>query len=244
MPHFLLVKLKSSGVIALRYLPQSKMRLSFKYPPPSSLLGALAFPLLYGDRVETVYNDGKPRSRLEEVKRFFRWIAVNVAAEPRIYGSLLRINRYYRGKVEYAVTSLPITVLYGDVGGETICAVFVFRDDAVQTSSFTFMDFERAAWGIVRLGSRESAVFVEDVVSGMSNIREQSEAVTRYSFILKEGRAVKGGFSIQHVVDWRVEASDYGFEAPRLAMAYPSGSVTVEGSLKVMEIQGEEVIVE
>lgn len=244
MPHFLLVKLKPSGVIALRSLPQSKMRISFKYPPPSSLLGALAFPLLYGDRVETVYEGKKPKSRLEEIKKFFRWIAVNVVAQPRAYGSLLRINRYYRGKVESAVTSLPVTLLYGDVGDESIHAVYVFRDDAVQGSSFTFRDFERAAWGIVRLGSRESAVFAEDVVLGAGDIVERSKAATRYSFMLREGRVVGGSFSVQHVVDWRAEASDYGFAAPRLAMAYPRETVTVEGSLKVIVVQGEEVIVE
>ncbi|AGT34163.1 hypothetical protein OCC_13320 [Thermococcus litoralis DSM 5473] len=61
MPLFLKVQLRPTGIIALRALPQSKMRTALRYVPPTTLIGAIAYPLLHisGDRGETTYEKKK-----------------------------------------------------------------------------------------------------------------------------------------------------------------------------------------
>lgn len=241
MTFFLKVTMRPTGVIALRALPQSKMRTALRYVPPTTLVGAIAYPLLHiaGSRAETVYDKKKFKSAAEEVLSLFDWVTVKTTGKPRLYGALLKINTVYRGKVQSAVTSFPFAVMYG-TNDATITAVYLINEEELAGSTYRLEDIKRAAWGITRLGSRESVVSVEDVETGRTDVVETDVTETPYAFLFK-GLEVSGKGTLQSVVDWRSGIGDYS-KAERMVMFYPEESVRVQGRLRVARI-GEEVIV-
>ena len=241
MTFFLRVTMRPGGIIALRALPQSKMRTALRYVPPTTLIGAIAYPLLnmIGNRSETLYEGKTFRSSASSVLGLFLWITVKTSGRPKLYGSLLRINTIYRGKVQSAVTSLPLAVMYGE-NDPTITAIYLIDEKALEESVYSLKDIERAAWGITRLGSRESIVSVEDVQTGRTDVIKAEVADTSYAFPFK-GLEVNGRGTLQLVVDWRYGIGDYS-KAKRMAMFYPEGSVRVNGQLKIAEIDGEVIV--
>lgn len=241
LPLFLKVQLRPTGIIALRALPQSKMRTALRYVPPTTLIGAIAYPLLHisGDRGETTYEKKNFKSKAESVMSLFKWATIKVEGKPKLYGSLLKINTIYRGKVQSAVTSFPFAVLYGEFDG-SLTAAYLIDEDALSKSTYTPKDLERAAWGITRLGSRESIVSVEEVKMGKTVFRERDKVRTAYAFPFK-GVHVQGKGTLQTVVDWRSGIGDYS-NAKRMVMFYPEGTVEVRGKFSTAEID-EEVIV-
>ncbi|KUK16991.1 type I-A CRISPR-associated protein Cas5a [Thermococcus sibiricus] len=238
---FLKVHLRPTGIIALRALPQSKMRTALRYVPPTTLIGAIAYPLLHisGDRGETIYEKKTFKSKAESIMGLFKWVTVKTEGRPKLYGSLLKINTIYRGKVQSAVTSFPFAVLYGE-SNDSLTAVYLVNEDVLSESIYNKKDLERAAWGITRLGSRESIVSVEDVEKGKARLRETDRARTAYAFPFK-GVNVRGKGTLQAVVDWRSGIGDYS-NAKRIVMFYPEETVEVQGRLSIAELDGEVVI--
>ena len=238
---FLKVTMRPTGIVALRSLPQSKMRTALRYIPPTTLIGAIAYPLhhISGYRAETVYNRRTFKSTADGVKDLFEWVTLKTAGKPRLYGALLKINTVYRGKAQSAVTSFPFTVLYG-TGDATITAVYIINEEALRKSTYSFGDLKRAAWGMTRLGSRESVVSVEDVETGRTDVIETDVAETPYAFLFK-GLEVSGKGTLQSVVDWRSEIGDYS-KARRIVMFYPEESVRVTGRLRIARVGGETVV--
>ncbi|MDI3476342.1 MAG: CRISPR-associated protein Cas5a/b/c [Thermococcaceae archaeon] len=241
MTLFLKVQLRPTGIIALRALPQSKMRTALRYVPPTTLIGAIAYPLLHisGDRGETIYEKKIFKSKAESVIGLFKWVTIKTEGRPKLYGSLLKINTIYRGKVQSAVTSFPFAVFYGESTNSLTAAYFV-DEDALSESTYSSKDLERAAWGITRLGSRESIVSVEDVKMGKAVFREANKVRTAYAFPFK-GVNVHGKGTLQAVVDWRLGIGDYS-NAKRMVMFYPEETVEVQGRLSIAELDGEVVI--
>ena len=241
MTLFLKVTMKPTGIVALRALPQSKMRTALRYVPPTTLIGAIAYPLqhLSENRAETLYERKSFRSTADGVKGLFEWVTVKTAGKPRLYGALLKINTIYRGKAQSAVTSFPFAVLYGS-GDSTITAVYIINEEALSGSTYTTRDLERAAWGITRLGSRESVVSVENVEASRVEINESTNAETPYAFPFN-GLEVQGRGTLQSVVDWRSGIGDYS-GARRIVMFYPEGSVRVTGRFKTVTVGGETIV--
>ncbi|HIH73644.1 MAG: CRISPR-associated protein Cas5a/b/c [Thermococcaceae archaeon] len=243
MTLFLKVQLRPTGIIALRSLPQSKMRTALRHAPPTALIGAIAYPLLHisGERDETVYEKKTYKSKANSVVGLFRWVTIKTEVKPKLYGSLLKINTIYRGNAQTAVTSFPFAVIYGEREG-SLTAAYIIDEDALSESPYTQRDLERAAWGITRLGSRESVVSVEDVEVGKTEVHQAEKVRTAYAFPYKGIIDIRGGSGVlQTVVDWRSGIGDYS-SAPRVVMFYPEGTVEVSGRLSVAELGGEVVI--
>ncbi|WP_370456727.1 type I-A CRISPR-associated protein Cas5a [Thermococcus sp. 2319x1] len=238
---FLKVQLRPTGIIALRALPQSKMRIALRHIPPTTLIGAIAYPLLHigGDRGETIYEKKNFKSKAEFVMSLFKWATIKIEGKSKLYGSLLKINTIYRGNVQSAVTSFPFAVLYGEFDN-SLTAVYLIDEEALSNSIYGPKDLERAAWGITRIGSRESIVSVEEVKMGKAVFREADEVRTAYAFPFK-GVNVQGEGTLQTVIDWRSGIGDYS-NAKRMVMFYPEGKVDVRGKLSTVEIDGEVVV--
>ncbi|AEH24648.1 CRISPR-associated protein Cas5 family [Pyrococcus yayanosii CH1] len=241
MVFFLKVEVNPTGIIALRALPQSKMRNALRYIPPSTLIGAIAYPLFHikGERKETLMERKNPKSAADTLRGIFLWTTIKMSGKSKAYGSILKINRLHRGSVESAITSLPFTVMYGE-RDYSMSIVYLLKEEAISASSYSLKDFERAAWGISRLGSRESVVSVESVESGRVEIHEADEARTSYAFPFT-GKEVEGRGALQAVFDWRKGIGSYS-NTSFIVMFYPEEEVTVRGALKVVSLDGEEVV--
>jgi len=240
MPSSLMVTLRSHGIIALRVSPQSKMRISFKHPPPTSLIGALAYPLFSEDRREMVISeDGKVKSVADMLRDML--IGVTISSKGGLmYGPLFRINRLYHGVAESAVTSLPVTVTYSECDSP-LRVIYIFDDEKL--TNYTINDLKRAAWGITRIGSRESIVNVEDVKASKVEISNTEVAKTSFSYPFEKVKSVKGRYDVELVVDWRrSEVGDYS-RVDKIKMAYPLEENVVEGDLKIAFVDGESVII-
>jgi len=240
MPYSLIVTLKPHGIIALRASPQSKMRISFKHPPPTSLIGALAYPLFNENRKEIIVSeDGRAKSIAEELRNMLIGVAVSSRGGV-MYGPLFKINRLYHNVAESAVTSLPVTVTYAEYDS-SLRVAYVFDDEKLK--NYTINDLKRAAWGITRLGSRESIVNVEDVKTSSVEVSYAKVVRTQFSYSLERVEHVKGRYDVELVVDWKIsELSDYS-RASRIRVAYPLEDNIVEGDLKVVVLDGEAVII-
>ncbi len=240
MPYSLVVTLRSHGIIALRVSPQSKMRISFKHPPPTSLIGALAYPLFNENRREVIINEnGGAKSIGDELRKTLISVAISSRGGV-MYGPLFKINRLYHHVAESAVTSLPVTVTYAEYDSPLRVA-YIFDDEKLK--NYTINELKRAAWGITRLGSRESIVNVEDVKTSSVEISDAKVVKTSFSYSLEKVKNVRGRYDVELVIDWKTtELGDYS-RASRIRVAYPLEDNVVEGDLKVAVLNGEAVIV-
>ncbi len=242
MFHYVKADIKSSGVMAIRSVPQSKMRMAYHYPPPGTLVGALSYPLLHlkNSRKEVIYEGKNFKSAAEEVLPFVKWATVSVSERPKVYGTLLKINRLYRGSVDSGVTSMPFSLNYG-VKDHKLTVIYLIDCEVLQKYGYTLKEVERAVWGITRIGSRESIVSVENVEMGRAELKRTEEANTRFAFLV-EDRIIEGKGLLQSVVDWTHGLSSYT-KSERLLFFYPEGSARVRGELNVVRADGEEVVI-
>ncbi|QOJ78822.1 type I-A CRISPR-associated protein Cas5 [Infirmifilum lucidum] len=231
---YVLAEVRPHGVVSLRVQPQSKARASLRYPSLTSLLGAISYPLAREDGREVVAADGSVEPRSAEFRRLFEHIAAEVVGEGYTYGSLYKINEYYRGKALQAVSALSNTFLYGEQDYR-IRILYVLAGGVGEGEARLV---ERAAWGISRLGSRESVVSVEGVSSGTGRVYESDSVETTFSFEVRDGMAIKGSYELIASPDWRSGPLSDISRAARKRVAYPRGRVRVEGKgLRVFEFE-------
>ena len=236
---FILVRVRFGWGFASRLQPQSKMRMAIKYPPPTTLIGALAYPWLRHTigRTEVIVKGRSMISAAENLRRMISEVSSSLSEEPSVYGDYLKVNRYFRGSVEPAVTALPSSFLYSN-GDAEADLVYLF-EESVDAG------LERAAWGIIRIGSRESVVSVESVHVGRAVRKAGNSTRTRFSFSLGD-RKVRGNGTVIYVADWRNSVMGSYSKAGRIPYFYPRGEVEVQGNLEWYELDlpwGTEVII-
>lgn len=239
--HYVKVDIKSSGVTAIRSLPQSKLRMAYHYPPPGTLVGALAYPLIHlkKERKEIIYEGKKFKSAAEKVLPFVKWATLSVSGRPKVYGTLLKVNRLYRGEVGSGVTAFPFSLSYGEKEYR-LTGVYLIDGESLKRHGYTLKEVLRAAWGITRIGSRESIVSVESVESGSAKFEQANEAETRFALPL-ENKSIEGRGLLQSVVDWTQGLTNYS-RAERILFFYPEEMVRVEGDLSIVRIDDEVIV--
>lgn len=237
MPPFLLARIRLGWGYAVRRLPQSKMRASLRVVPPTTLVGALAYSLarVVGNRVETIYGSRSAYSWAESLRGAFIYVGSRLSVDSVSYGSILKVNYLYRGSVLQGITALPVEVTAGT--RSYVDALYVVDEGALAERGFGLRDLERAAWGIVRLGSRESVVSVDEVSVGEGEFGEADEAATEYMFTLREGMEVRGSYRLVDVVDWKRAPLGSYRGAERVVAVFPRGPVRVsrDGGMRVFE---------
>ena len=162
---------------------------SFRVPPPTTFLGALAYPLLsYEGKPEIVYRGGNLYSSAVEILNLAQWVAYRVVEpDPRFLVETRDIGRvcivpYVRSQHVYPdSTSLWAVQSHGKIyaPGATFDVIYIVRGSESDIEKLT-----RAAWGMVRLGVKESIVSVYNVSLHGVRIVHTSIANTSYSFPL------------------------------------------------------------
>lgn len=231
----LYINLRPSWGFALRFQPQSKMRGALKFPPPTSVIGALSYPLLRlrGDRVEVFRTERRWISSSDRLRSLINHVSISVSGPAVIYGSFLKINQVYRGEVRSGVTALPATFIYSE--SEPFIELLYFLRRGIEED---INELLRAAFGITRLGSRESIMSAEQANIVEYTQKESYSVRTRFSFPYIEGLDVSGCYEILNVVDWKKsEIGDYS-DAPRILMCYPRTEVEVKADrpFKIYEV--------
>jgi len=236
LPIILFVRLKPNWGYAVRRQPQSKMRINFSRPPPSTLIGALAYSLkrILGDRREIIVKDRRAISSANFVKNMLLSVNIRMIGETLNYGSLYRINMIYRGTALSAITALPSAFTYSN-RDIVLDIVYVFDESKLSLNEIPENILERAGWGITRIGSRESIFSAEKVSIDRVEVREFKKTETSFSFIFNEKIKYKGSVIVEYVADWRKTDIGSYLNAPLIGIFYPKGRVTVFGEFLGIE---------
>lgn len=135
---------------------------SLPYPPPTTLIGALAYPYykhknLHG---EILYIEGTPHSPAVELLNYIKYASIGYL-EPTV-SQIIDINKYYTFaylREEYRKDESMWTSITG-VGKTYVLskavALYLVKKEYAELLS-------KVAWGISRIGSKESLVAVTNV---------------------------------------------------------------------------------
>ncbi|HID05075.1 MAG TPA: type I-A CRISPR-associated protein Cas5, partial [Aigarchaeota archaeon] len=152
-------------------------------------LGALAYPLLsYEGKPEIVYRGGNLYSSAIEILNLARWVAYRVVdPDPRFLVETRDIGRvrivpYVRSEHVYPGSAYLWAVQsHGKVyaPGAMFDVIYIVRGSESDIEKLT-----KAAWGIVRLGVKESIASVYDVSLHSVRVVHTGTVNTSYSFPL------------------------------------------------------------
>lgn len=177
---------------------------SFKIVPPTTLIGALAYPyaVLNGEPEST-----DQFSTAVKMLDYVLWVTEKLEIDPRFIVETTELTRYittlgvrmenlYRGS-PYLWTVQQRGRVYAQ--GQLIHAVYITRRAG---------DLERYAWGIWRIGSRETPVSVRSVDILQLQLLNRGAAHVEYMFPQRLAKHVKGMYvlaelpSIEKAVEW------------------------------------------
>lgn len=238
----------------LNVVPFSKSRPPLKVPPPTTLIGALAYPL---NRALNIPESFGEYSSAERLRNVLSYVGFCLNTPLITYFDLTKISFFYRKEARTDAIAAGKTYLLAselersDPPEITICYV-INEDKAIQTfgSGITKKLIE-AAYGITRIGSRESTVAPLNVSYGNVKILSQKAGDTIFSFSRKSANPLKGNFTIIDVIDWEqtpigdyTKASRTQLIVPYDERAYRSSSVTVEVSngYVLIEVEGDMMV--
>ena len=223
----------------------TKSRTAVETIPPTTLIGALTYPLLE-DRVEETIREKDIVSSSETIREAL--VSVNLRfSGPLIgYSDLSRIVSFDVRKKKILTDAVAVEKVYSPGGSGDIIYVF----DAGRIKELLGSDWKAklvsSAWGIVRVGSKESLVSIEKVSLGGAE-RGRGVGETSYYFPEDMCEEVDGVFKRLRVVDWRRHPIGDYVGAPMVSLLFPyddlrqrSTVVRVKGELVKV---GEEVVV-
>ena len=222
----LVIDLEIHWGLSLTHFLFTKSRPALRIIPPTTMIGALAYPLarlagwpennssaissadrlrmaLKGVYYRVVKGALVPHAEVTKVvwyKVREKRVVSDAAALQKIYaqpGTVLRV---------YYVFSIPLTV---QLLGEEWEKMLV-----------------QAAWSITRLGAKESLVSVIGVVASSVDVIKVSETRTRATIPLDHVKSIKGDYVVSTVIDWRLANIGRYHGAPMTRVAQPLGPLS------------------
>jgi CRISPR-associated protein Cas5a/b/c len=217
----------------------SKAKASFLLPPPTTLKGALSFAKYKG--IDSL-NGGSPAKEFEEVFAFARFSDDTVASysEDVVRNVVLLFQREDRRvDKKFWFNIIPTGKVLSPSG--KLMAVFV-------TNKINKDELGKMAWSIIRIGSKESLVSVEEVEVGEAKEVKGKTVNTKYYFPAS-AKVVPRDQSFLIYANFWEGGYDFGKKAKPVRYALPlqkfpikSIEVKVEAE-KAFEVGGEYVVV-
>ena len=169
---------------------------ALKFPPPTTLIGALSYPYtrVNGQEVKSV--GGQLYSSSITVLDHVLWACYKIVnVDPRILVETRDIVKvliapYVRSENVYPGSRFLWAIqVHGKICAPTLKldTVFIVRDNSAKTVS-------RFAWGIARVGSRESIVSVESVDVLDVEIEKSNVVSTSFCFPKQLAQNISGGY--------------------------------------------------
>jgi CRISPR-associated protein Cas5a/b/c len=209
----------------LNLVPFSKSRPPLLVPPPTTLIGALAYPLNRTLRIAEVLHDYSSAECLRDV---LKYVGFRIDAPLTSYFDLTKISFFYRKEVRSDAVALGKTYTLFQKRPQyeaptiTICYV-IDEDEALSKFGEKIKEkLVEAALGITRIGSRESLVAPLNLSYGEARLASQSRGKTVFSFLRRAASHIfEGDFIASEVVDWEhFPIGDYS-RAEREIMVVP-----------------------
>jgi CRISPR-associated protein Cas5a/b/c len=198
----------------LNLVPFSKSRPSLRVLPPTTLIGALAFPINRSTGFPETYEE---YSSAERLRQSLKYVGYRIDSPLIEYSDLSKVSFYYRGEARTDAIAVGKTYSLFPSHGEksheiTICYVIdeSKADSIFSKSRDTRKELFKAACSITRLGSRESVAIPLKVSFGEAKLLNVKSGETSFSFLKHMVTSVKGNYIVSPVFDWeQVKVGDY-----------------------------------
>jgi CRISPR-associated protein Cas5a/b/c len=209
----------------LNLVPFSKSRPPLSVPPPTTLIGALAYPLNRTLKIAEAFQD---YSGAEYLRDILKYVGSRIDAPLTNYFDLTKISFFYRKEVRSDAVALGKTYTLSQKRPQyeaptiTICYI-VDEDKALLKFGERIREkLVQAALGITHIGSRESLVAPLNLSYGEARLISQRRGKTVFSFLRRAvSHLFDGNFITSEVVDWeRFPIGDYS-RAEREIMIVP-----------------------
>ncbi|MBO3754143.1 MAG: hypothetical protein FGF53_04605 [Candidatus Brockarchaeota archaeon] len=198
----------------LNLVPFSKSRPPLRVLPPTTLIGALAFPINRASVFPETYGEFSGAERLRQT---LKYVGYRIDSPLIEYSDLSKVSFYYRGgkaKTDavavgktYSLSSSYTERPYG----VTLCYIIdKSKANLILKSENIERELLKAACSITRSGSRESILVPLKVSFGEAKSLDLKRGETSFSFLRHTVTLVKGNYIMSQVVNWeRVEIGDY-----------------------------------
>lgn len=216
--YFLYVKAKVYWGFACRIIPFGKSRITLKMPPPSTLIGALAYPLArLKDWTEVVMERKVKLSGANRILNFISSAHAKMDFIPLVRGDLSRVYWYYVLRKEVKTDAVALEKVYvnplpGKADSIIEMIYLIDQDKAEKTLGSEWLNLlEACAWAISRIGQKEGMISVSDVRLSKAGLIKDGEVMTRFYFPLEACSEMPVGSWIQETfVDvWETGMGDY-----------------------------------
>ena len=245
--YFLYVRAKLSWGFACRLVPFGKSRMTMKAPPPSTLLGALAYPLARSlDWSEVLLGDGKEVSGADRVRKFVVSAHAKLSSSLAVKADINRVFWFDRHpqRKEVKTDAIALERVYtspvpGARESEMELIYIVRSEPASRVLGEKWVPLlEAGGWSLTRVGQKEGLVSVEDVKLAEARVLEGNKVKTSFYFPLEACFSPPRGSWIQEffVDPWKVGIGDY-VGARRLPFIIPYS--VQEGGPTEVEVQLE-----
>jgi len=204
--YFLKVNIQPHWGYALRLVPFSKSKPALPVPPPTTFIGALAYPLNVILGMPENYGEVSGADRYRSM-----FVSVNARINVPIikYGDLTRVFWYRKEEKTVQSDAISLEKVYSMSDGGSIDVIYVVNEDEVERIVGELSTLKLAAWGVSRVGSKESIVSVENVELRKAESIDCDVIETDYYF-MGHVKLLKGNLISFDVVDFRKHAiGDY-----------------------------------
>ncbi|MEM2112349.1 MAG: type I-A CRISPR-associated protein Cas5a [Candidatus Bathyarchaeia archaeon] len=197
----------------LNLVPFSKSRPSLRVLPPTTLIGALAFPINRSTGFPETCDES---SSAERLRQSLKYVGYRIDSPLIEYSDLSKVSFYYRGKARTDAVAVGKTYSlfspHSENYGITIC--YIIDESKVHSIFSKSRDVRKelfkAACSITRLGSRESIAIPLKVSFGEAKLLKVKSGETSFSFLKHMVTSVKGNYIVSQVFDWeQVKIGNY-----------------------------------
>ncbi len=221
--------------ITLNYFSGTKSKPVLQVIPPTTIIGALAYPLA---KLKGEPENSGNASRAEVFKEIFVGVYYSIVEGALVpYAEISKVWFYKVRDKKAESDAAAFPRLYSRTPTRIRLYYIIDASRASRKLGMSWRKLlEYAAWSIMRLGSKESIVSVVDVRASIVKeltIKEVEVVETAATIPIHNVKSITGNYVLAEVVDWRKNEIGRYAEASTVRVAQPAGTYHTPSKVKV-----------